>query len=469
MIRCKRLLCCVRNDGGAISFIGAYMKNCRNILALIAAIFSVLFFSCSNLQQYEKVTDGKAHIYLKLDSNVRSVNPEKMNLEDFDKFSLEGKLLSSEEEKTETLATWESDSEETENAKSAYAKMASDTSLLCDAGGWTFTLTACRNAIAVYSSEITKTVYLGQNELSFSLTALKTGTGSVQIKLSFEKDEQIKAVEAGLYSYSGNAETAAEEFALEKLEIQDDSASGKSFVLYEKSSAPSGNYIAKFFFYRDESCAEQIQFPYTTLVKVRDGRKSLADVETSVEHLYSISYELDGGTWSNSADYPETFKKWQSVSITSAPEKSEYTFAGWYFGSDFTESALISGETSEPGEKAYGWEAGEKAVDITLWAKWIENSLAIPAISLSAPVYSDIENLLSASAATAAEEEDIVFTAKDGYESYQWTVDDEAQAGTEKTFAMNASDFSAGKHFVSLTVSDGKHYYSASAEVTVKR
>lgn len=333
------------------------MKKYRNILTLIAAISSVLFFSCSNLQQDEKDTDGKAHIYLKLDNSARSVNPEKISIEDFDKFTLKGKLSSSEEEKNETLAAWESDSEETENAKSAYEKMTSDKSLLCDAGEWIFTLTAYRNAAAFYSSEITKTVSVGQNELSFSLSALKTGTGSVQIKLSFAKDEQIKAVEAGLYSYSGNAETAAEGFALEKLEIQDDSASEKSFVLYGKPAVPSGNYIAKFYFYRDESCTEQIQSPYTTLVKVRDGRKSAAEVETEIDtknNRYWITYNLDGGT--NSNENPAFYLSDSETITLAEPTKENCKFLGWYTSSNFREQKVDIKKGSNG--------------NITLYAKW---------------------------------------------------------------------------------------------------
>lgn len=333
------------------------MKKYRNILTLIAAISSVLFFSCSNLQQDEKDTDAKAHIYLKLDNSARSVNPEKISLEAFDKFTLKGKLSSSEEEKKETLAAWESDSEETENAKSAYEKMTSDKSLLCDAGEWTFTLTAYRNAAEVYSSEITKTVSVGQNELSFSLSALKTGTGSVQIKLSFAKDEQIKAVKAGLYSYSGNAETAAEGFALEKLEIQDDSASEKSFVLYGKPAVPSGNYIAKFYFYRDESCTEQIQSPYTTLVKVRGGRKSAAEVETEIDtknNRYWITYNLDGGT--NSNENPAFYLSDSETITLAEPTKENCKFLGWYTSSNF-------------GERKVDIKKGSNG-NITLYAKW---------------------------------------------------------------------------------------------------
>lgn len=70
---------------------------------------------------------------------------------------------------------------------------------------------------------------------------------------------------------------------------------------------------------------------------------------------YSINYNLNEGT--NPEDVKTAYKQ-DEVVVLSVPTRELYEFAGWYLTQDFT------------GEEIKGWNAGEKAGDITLYAKW---------------------------------------------------------------------------------------------------
>lgn len=59
----------------------------------------------------------------------------------------------------------------------------------------------------------------------------------------------------------------------------------------------------------------------------------------------------------------------------------------------------------------------------------------------------------------------ITFTAKSGYSSYYWYVNDEEQSGNETTFTMSISDYSTGYYTVML-IAD-KH--SATVQVTISK
>lgn len=94
-------------------------------------------------------------------------------------------------------------------------------------------------------------------------------------------------------------------------------------------------------------------------------------------------------------------------------------------------------------------------------AVWTANQLG--AITASAPEYSaGAEGLLSTDTSS---EDEIVFTAADGYTSYAWYVDGKKQSAIGTELTMHSSDYSTGYYTVML-IADGK--YSAAVQVTVR-
>ncbi len=83
--------------------------------------------------------------------------------------------------------------------------------------------------------------------------------------------------------------------------------------------------------------------------------------ETIGESGYSITYELDGGV--NSAFNPGRYTGFEDVYLY-APEKTGYSFAGWY----------LDGEFSRPVECLHNWEYYG---NVTLFAKWNVQSYRI--------------------------------------------------------------------------------------------
>ena len=73
--------------------------------------------------------------------------------------------------------------------------------------------------------------------------------------------------------------------------------------------------------------------------------------------VYSITYELDGGT--NADGNPASYTIETETITLKNPTKDGYTFDGWYEAEDFSGTAVS------------GWNAGEKTENITLYAKWL--------------------------------------------------------------------------------------------------
>ncbi len=66
-------------------------------------------------------------------------------------------------------------------------------------GEWLFEITAYNGNNAVYSDSKTVTINNGQNNIDFSLNAIKGGYGRVSVKLSFPDNKGVAKVTAGLY------------------------------------------------------------------------------------------------------------------------------------------------------------------------------------------------------------------------------------------------------------------------------
>ncbi|MBR5390568.1 MAG: S-layer homology domain-containing protein [Clostridia bacterium] len=85
---------------------------------------------------------------------------------------------------------------------------------------------------------------------------------------------------------------------------------------------------------------------------------------------YDITYELNGGT--NNENNPKTYTVEDTIPLA-APERSGYTFGGWYDNAEFSGDAVTEIPANSTGNK-------------TFWAKWTRNSSGGGIVTPSYPV-----------------------------------------------------------------------------------
>ena len=80
--------------------------------------------------------------------------------------------------------------------------------------------------------------------------------------------------------------------------------------------------------------------------------------------VYVISYELNGGT--NPAEAPASYTSATPTITLPIPQKSGYSFAGWYEKSDFTGAAVTHITKGSAGNKKFYAKWGDEApADVT--------------------------------------------------------------------------------------------------------
>ncbi len=105
------------------------------------------------------------------------------------------------------------------------------------------------------------------------------------------------------------------------------------------------------------------QIVATVTSKIVSSRQAEYKIDVEVvEKVYTITYELNGGT--NNAKNPNTFVKSDLPLVLEAPTKDDYEFAGWYLNKDFNGNEVkeISSNT---------------VTDIKLYAKWTPKEYTI--------------------------------------------------------------------------------------------
>lgn len=177
----------------------------------------------------------------------------------------------------------------------------------------------------------------GDNVLSFNLQVvqLSADPGSLEVQLTFP-GTNVAVVKAGLYSIAGEA---LDGFPEEVLEI----TSGNT-VTYNKDTVPGGNHLVQFSFYGDADCTVLLG-THTEVVVIFSGKKSAAtrSIE-SINPMYTITYELNGGSFVEGYTPLEKFTPNMELQLPKVSEvrKSEMSFFGWYTDAVFTGSPVYS-------------------------------------------------------------------------------------------------------------------------------
>jgi uncharacterized repeat protein (TIGR02543 family) len=161
---------------------------------------------------------------------------------------------------------------------------------------------------------------------------------------------------------------------------------------------------------------------------------------------YTITYELNGGV--NATSNPTNYTiETETITLTDAT-KTGYTFGGWYTdeGCTIAKTEITKGTTG----------------NITLYAQWTANKVGI---TVMLPEYNDAEINLQ----QVTNENTVTFTAADGFGSYGWYIDGVKQGETSATFAIDTSNMNPIVYKVMVIVADGDEYYSATADLEIKR
>ncbi|MBQ9206565.1 MAG: InlB B-repeat-containing protein [Treponema sp.] len=418
----------------------------KNVFSVFVLAGLFLLFGCNgiistnedettNKETATSVTvpdDGKAYLCVTKvqTTSARTALPSfsQDSIGDF-AFTLTGTKVGGTEQ---TIGEYESLSDLTENA------------IAVEAGTWNLTLTAHKDG-TILKGEITeKEITAGENSLSFTLawdeTAL-SGTGSLNFVLDFSAAKNFSAVKAAtgeLLSYNSETaqETALASYAEQSLEI----TSGKA--TYTLTNVAAGNYRIKIRLYADTEKTSLINI-WRELAIVTGGQESTASrAMTSLNTVYSITYNADGGTPASGTTLPESYTRLSEEITLPSLSKTGYAFGGWYKNADFTGEAVSKIPSGSTG-------------DITLYAKW---SQAAVSVEITDPSASDITLSYETSGTQ------VTFTATGGSGTYSWVVDDSAQSETSSTFVLETSSLGYGTYTVEVT--SGTKSATSSIKVT---
>ena len=211
------------------------------------------------------------------------------------------------------------------------------------AGTWDFSLSATSQHGVQYKGALdNKIIVVGSNNLSFDIqiAELSAELGALEVQLTFP-GTNVAVVKAGLYSIAGEALAG---FPEEGLAI-----SGGNTVTYSKDTVPGGNHLVQFSFYGDDEGTVFLGM-HTEVIVIVSGKKSAAtrSIE-SINQMYTITYELDGGSFVEGYTPPRKFTHNMEFQLPKGSEVqkpgeglSKWDFSGWYEDVSFAGSPVDS-------------------------------------------------------------------------------------------------------------------------------
>ena len=194
--------------------------------------------------------------------------------------------------------------------------------------------------------------------------------------------------------------------------------------------------------YIDEECSDGI----TEIIKGSTGDITL--YAKWIANNYTVTFDSNGGTGKMPSQV-FTFGTLQPLNSNTF-KYTGCTFKEWNTKADGSGKTYSSGESCTFGE------------DTTLYAQWIANKVGITVIL---PPTNDAEINLQQS----TNENTVTFTANEGFDSYVWYIDGVKQSGTSTTYAIDTLTLEPANYKVMVIVADGDEYYSATADLEVKR
>lgn len=320
------------------------MKNRINNILKVLALVSFAMFQLFGCKQIDDIKDSEKVAYITINNSLaRSAMPE-LSIEKMTNFVLKGTFSGEEEQE---LGTWNNP----ESLKTVKIPI--------KPGLWDFNLTAQQGGVSFSAVIEKKQIGVALNNLEFNLSVssmdLQNGTGSISIDfkkiLPYKKYEYVCIY---IYDLEGNK---IKIFDLDKVLSYPENVCYYKSV---KSDIPAGTYFLNFTFYggRDK---DLLVGEFRELVNVTADCTSLLTVENlDLSNIYSINYELNGGSWGNKY-YPQGYytpNTSEELPTSANINKTGYSFAGWYTDESFSGEPVTEIPIGSTGYKKFyaKWE-----------------------------------------------------------------------------------------------------------------
>ena len=199
------------------------------------------------------------------------------------------------------------------------------------------------------------------NNLSFNMeSAIPYGTIAVTAYVPASK--HVNGMEVEVLTYSGVPKVSPKKLTLSA--GSNEHSAQKQAVLNNHLS--SGAYIVRFTPYYDESCTLPFA-PYDTMIIVNGNATSTGSVVidvTSIADSYTITYQMNGGTFADGYTAPATYTYDGTVTLPTDTEitRNGYVFNGWYTTQDCS------------GDEIPTLEPSKNHKNLELYAKWTPKS-----------------------------------------------------------------------------------------------
>ncbi len=326
------------------------------ITTVTTAFFSLGLFSCSNFQDSGAIAmpfvtpASDANVaYLTLSLDDASVS--KTLLPDVQGAVFENLVLkgTKQGEAQKELGSWAS-----------VADMQS-ASVPLEVGIWTFDLNAISGGSS-FSGTLQKEIVSGQNQLLFSLALddIGSGPGSFSLALSFDGAANAQNVSRVVASLENMDKTIVSGYEPKNLAVANNA------VTFSGSQITAGTYRAKIKFYASVNGGDTEIASWSELVQIASGFDSSASrTIESFDELYTITYELNGGSFAAGTVVPETFtRKSAAITLPQGVTRDYYTFSGWHTDSNCSSESKIT-------------TMGNGDENVTLYAKWTAKNYTI--------------------------------------------------------------------------------------------
>lgn len=333
------------------------MTGITKIISTVTiALFAIGFFSCSNMQDNgagailfgASAPDPNA-AYLTLSLDDASVS--KTLLPDVQGAVFENLVLkgTKQGEAQKELGSWAS-----------VADMQS-ASVPLEVGIWTFNLSATSGGSS-FSGTLQKEIVSGQNQLLFSLALddIGGGPGSFSLALSFDGAANAQNVSRVVASLENMDKTIVSGYEPKNLAISNNA------VTFSGSQIAAGTYRAKIKFYASVNGVDTEIASWSELVQIASGFDSSASrTIESFDELYTITYELNGGSFTAGTVAPETFTRRSNVTL---PSLENVLHNDSDYGGTYKAIAWCTDENCVAGSEITSVE--NIAQNITVYAKW---------------------------------------------------------------------------------------------------
>ena len=170
------------------------------------------------------------------------------------------------------------------------------------------------------------------------------------------------------------------------------------------------------------------------------------------ENIYTVVFDANGGNGEMS-DISLTYDVAEQLPANTF-YRTGYTFVGW--------AVTPNGSVFYTDEEDVLNITTKDKTTMTLYAVWSANNSGL---TITLPDSNDAQIALQ----QVTSENTVTFTAADGFDSYGWYIDGIKQSETSATFTIDTSNMNPIIYKIMVIVSFGDEYYSATADLEVKR